>query len=1247
MVPEPTPKISFVIIVLNGMPFVESAIQAVYPHAHEIIIVEGAVTQCLFAANPDGSSIDGTVEAIKAFPDPHGKITLLQGLWPEKLDMQNKALEFVSGDYVWLVDADEIYKGCDIETMRALLADGHSIARVDFIPVNFWKGFDFEFVSDRFQDERLHYRRVFRFSSGARFVSHRPPILTPCEGSVVSGGETRELGIYPYHYSYVYWNQVYQKIELYHRYGWGKQWGLDLDEWYREMFLRWTPENRQILEQRYPVWTGDPASYTIPFAGEHPDAVKGLLNHAPSPGLMEICGVSEDVAREVIGSPEQQRKALNAWRQIELDDPLIRQRETIGANLASGRSFWNTPVALAFLASALRPDSYLEVGVGPGGSLVQVLHHAHPRTATAVDLWARSYAKLPNTLWSTKRQFNNYRRCCGSTTDIRYLRGNSHLVLKRLIAEGRRYDLIKVGGNLDREGVWQNLENAIELLADRGAIVFDNIIDPAHRDLLSLVHRLKFRYPFFQIMMNTGQDNGCAIFLKNIDAEKLLRRGGSLAGMKVASGFAGDSADLTKIETHSEFSRVIAELFKKVRPRKIIETGTYHGTGTTKIIASLLRDLGIDYGKFFSIECNREHYDTARRNLAKEGLQRFVRLRHGLSLPTELLPSCELIREKYVNRVSETGIFVDHEEGLRTARYHAETDFNSIDDDCLGECLATFSNRPDFVLLDSGGHVGNVEFNYLVDRLAGPCYIALDDIGHVKHCRSYRQICRDPRFEVLTTSSEKFGFCLTRFVPDNSRRPVRLIWLRTDAIGDSVLSLGLLSRLKELHPVSWLTVVCQEVVGEIYAAQPYVDEVITINRQRGYTDEIYRATLVEWLRELRADYCYCPMFSREELVDILALGSGAGQVVGFAGDDASHHFPPLRGRVSNFYGKLVAGCEHGNELHRYEEFLRQWGGRGGTVSASLQFPSEATAFARQMFTEHQLEPDKTLAFFPGAQHRCRETISYGPALDSFCEKHGWSVIALGSQNDVAIIRQNLHGTGFRWVNLAGETTLLQTAAILSMCRLALGAETGLGHVAAAVDTPHVITLGGGHFGRFFPYHEKSIAVSLPLACYRCNWSCRFGTYPCVSKITPDSIGQGLELALTGNAIKPVVLLQEQIGGQLLENGPQWSLSGLGVVGEGVTFMLAGPKGAVPLDEYAIVGVTPGNPGKAVSNDNRLAFLDLKRFLACSGVSVAVNPALFAFDRLRLDRARGMPLTETFRATLRYTRRWFSCREHRS
>mgnify|MGYP006932098584 CR=1 FL=1 len=50
------PKITFGIIVLNGEPFTRYCIRALYPHAHQIIVVEGALEKARSIATPDGHS---------------------------------------------------------------------------------------------------------------------------------------------------------------------------------------------------------------------------------------------------------------------------------------------------------------------------------------------------------------------------------------------------------------------------------------------------------------------------------------------------------------------------------------------------------------------------------------------------------------------------------------------------------------------------------------------------------------------------------------------------------------------------------------------------------------------------------------------------------------------------------------------------------------------------------------------------------------------------------------------------------------------------------------------------------------------------------------------------------------------------------------------------------------------------------------------------------------------------------------
>ena len=270
-------------VVLNGMPFIEASLKSIYKKAHEIIIVEGAIKKALFAADDKGHSIDGTIDFVKGYDDPDKKIKFISGIWPEKCQMQNKGLELATGDYVWLIDSDEVYKEEDIDTIIEMFEKDPTITKVHFPVFHFWKGFDYVMYSEIL--EKAFFHRIFKLNSPCTFVTHRPPTLlwkqqgkTTDKMNLLEASVLKEKGIYLYHYSYVLEKQVEQKIELYKRYGWGETWNIDLEDWYSNCFLRWTPENREVVDEKYAIWTADKNSVTKKFLGSHPKSMIRVMN---------------------------------------------------------------------------------------------------------------------------------------------------------------------------------------------------------------------------------------------------------------------------------------------------------------------------------------------------------------------------------------------------------------------------------------------------------------------------------------------------------------------------------------------------------------------------------------------------------------------------------------------------------------------------------------------------------------------------------------------------------------------------------------------------------------------------------------------------------------------------------------------------------------------------------------------------------------------------------------------------------
>ena len=128
------PRITFGIIVLNGQPFTRYCLRALYPFAHEIIVVEGACKAAAGMATAEGHSSDGTLETLYRFKDeedPEDKVEIItgEGFWSEKDEQSQAYTKRATGDYLWQVDIDEFCDSRGRDLRRVRWINGRELAK--------------------------------------------------------------------------------------------------------------------------------------------------------------------------------------------------------------------------------------------------------------------------------------------------------------------------------------------------------------------------------------------------------------------------------------------------------------------------------------------------------------------------------------------------------------------------------------------------------------------------------------------------------------------------------------------------------------------------------------------------------------------------------------------------------------------------------------------------------------------------------------------------------------------------------------------------------------------------------------------------------------------------------------------------------------------------------------------------------------------------------------------------------------
>lgn len=349
----------------------------------------------------------------------------------------------------------------------------------------------------------------------------------------------------------------------------------------------------------------------------------------------------------------------------------------------------------------------------------------------------------------------------------------------------------------------------------------------------------------------------------------------------------------------------------------------------------------------------------------------------------------------------------------------------------------------------------------------------------------------------------------------------RVLIIRLDAIGDFVLWLDAAKELINSYQRRGynVTVMANETWAGWLESFGYADAVWGVNRQKLLLDPVYRWKLLRQIRVSGFEVALYPTFSRELLLgDTIIRVSAALQRIGSQGDCTNiRHWQ--KNISDHWYTKLAPASDAPRmELERNAEFMQGLG--------FSSYRAQIAAIPVPLSTIDEIQPDRPYCIiFPGASWVGRQwsAENYAALLSALQQHAGWLPVLCGGPDERELCETIVTAAGSPALNLAGKTSLTQLTELIRSAGLLVGNETSAIHIAAAVATPAVCILGGGHYGRFIPYPYDIVAddnrpLPLPvihrMECYGCNWQCKFPVkdgepVPCIANITVDNVWQSV------------------------------------------------------------------------------------------------------------------------------------------
>ena len=350
--------------------------------------------------------------------------------------------------------------------------------------------------------------------------------------------------------------------------------------------------------------------------------------------------------------------------------------------------------------------------------------------------------------------------------------------------------------------------------------------------------------------------------------------------------------------------------------------------------------------------------------------------------------------------------------------------------------------------------------------------------------------------------------------------PRAMLVLRTDGIGDAVLFEPALRTLADRFGDHQLHLWAPAGTCELFGQHPSVTRTLAVPRggKAGnleyFASARWRAVMGWRLGRYTFAVAAYAVESPEPLGDWL-LSSVRARQRWYSPGDTENQFAWQRDGTSSLASRLLAARpQGGHELLRNAHLADQWGGVADSMPRIALGSQESWQAEEQARTWRKLASAVGAGQIVGIMSGSAAAVNAYPAASwarvirsLWTQQRAMAAFFGGSNDQPRITEISRLIPDVPHVQLPPNFGLRATAASLQTIDGLISVDTGLAHVAVALNVPTVVLRHGGHPGRFFPWPTPtaSIVLSHPMPCEGCRCRCVLQEAQCLTKIAPEEV----------------------------------------------------------------------------------------------------------------------------------------------
>lgn len=305
---------------------------------------------------------------------------------------------------------------------------------------------------------------------------------------------------------------------------------------------------------------------------------------------------------------------------------------------------------------------------------------------------------------------------------------------------------------------------------------------------------------------------------------------------------------------------------------------------------------------------------------------------------------------------------------------------------------------------------------------------------------------------------------------------MKLIIRAPNWVGDGIMALPAIDNARDMTGANHITVMARSATAPLYKNHPDVSCVISIDDKSSRVWGAKRAAALIKNKKYDIGLVLPPSFSSAL---IFKLGKVRGRI-GFAGDKRSI----LLSR------SIKAPSEKMHRVEKYLYLLEKLAGNKMTARPPVLYLShDDIGGGDEILKKHSLSyDDKYIAIAPQAIAPSRRwgADNYGNLAKQLADKYDCRIVLIGTSGDFEAGELVRSYDERNIINLCGETSLMAAASILSFAKVFIGNDSGLAHLAGAVNCSIVVLSGADDPEETSPRcEEKTVVIKDNLDCISC------------------------------------------------------------------------------------------------------------------------------------------------------------------